>query len=43
MTAIGPGINRAGINCSGTVATKAGAVRLVEETYRGCRHYGAST
>ena len=43
MTAIGPGINRAGINCSETVATKAGAVRLVEETYRGCRHYGAST
>lgn len=37
MTAIGPGINRADVNCSGTVATRAEAVRLVEETYQRCR------
>jgi hypothetical protein len=36
MSAFGPDIVRSG-RCSGTVATKAEAVRLVEETYERCR------
>jgi hypothetical protein len=36
MNAVGPNIVRSR-NCSGTVPTKAEAVRLVEQTYRRCR------